>query len=95
MIATAVLVLLTVAFFEAVSRSGTPREARRPLATLTMGEHLIAAWAGVVLLTRSHQRGRPSLGIDDPHRPCTSDRQAAAGGGSPTPLSPDAPQARC
>lgn len=61
MIATMTLLALTVAFFEAVSRSGTPRQARRRLCDLTTGEHLVAAWAGAVLLTRSHQRGCAAL----------------------------------
>ena len=61
MLATLVLLLATIASFEAVSRSGTPREARRPLGSLTARDHLVAAWAGVVLLTRTHERGRAAL----------------------------------
>lgn len=67
MLATLVLLLLAVTFFEAVSRSGTPHEARRPLGSLTVRDHLVAAWAGLVLLTRTHQRGRAVLG--DRYRP--------------------------
>lgn len=66
MLATLVLVLLAVAAFEAVSRSGTPREARRPLGSLTARDHLVAAWAGLVLLTRTRERGRAALA--DRHR---------------------------
>lgn len=61
MLATLVLLLLAITFFEAVSRSGTPREARRPLGSLTVRDHLVAAWAGLVLLTRTHERGRAAL----------------------------------
>lgn len=64
MLATLVLLLLTVTFFEAVSRSGTPREARRPLGSLTARDHLVAARAGLVLLTRTHERGRAALAPD-------------------------------
>lgn len=59
MVASVVLVALTVAFFEAVSRSGVPLQARRPLTSLTVREHLAAACRGAVLLGRIHERGRP------------------------------------
>lgn len=63
MLATVVLVLLAVAFFSAVSRSGTPREARRPLGSMTTRDHLVAALAGLVLLTRTHERSRTMLDL--------------------------------
>lgn len=66
MLATLVLLLLAITFFEAVSRSGTPREARRPLGSLTVRDHLVAAWAGLVLLTRTHERGRAALADRSP-----------------------------
>lgn len=58
-VASVMLVALTVAFFEAFSRSGAPLQARRPLTSLTVREHLAEAWKGAVLLGRIHQRGRP------------------------------------
>lgn len=64
MIATLVLLVAAIAFFEALSRSSTPREVRRPLRELSAGEHLVAAWEGLVLLTAGHQRGRSALGLD-------------------------------
>lgn len=53
------LVALTVAFFEAFWRSGVPLQARRPLTSLTVREHLAAAGKGAVLLGRIYERGRP------------------------------------
>lgn len=74
MLATAALVVLSVAFFEALSRSGTPREARLALRSLTWRDHLVAAWAGVVLLTRSAERA--GAAADQAPPPC-GDRPVA------------------
>lgn len=68
MLATAALLVLAAVFFAAVSRSGTPREARRPLRSLTGRDHLVAAWVGVVLLTRSAERSR-TVPADGPCAP--------------------------
>lgn len=70
MLATVALAVLTVAFFEALSRSGTPHEARLPLASLTGRDHLVAAWAGLVLLTRSAERA----GLATHERPPNDER---------------------
>lgn len=58
MIATVVLLVATIAFFEAFSRSTVPRAARLPLGSMSAKDHLAAAWAGLVLLTKLHVRGR-------------------------------------
>lgn len=67
--ATLVLLTAAIASFEAISRSGTPREARRPLASLTFREHLIAAWSGLVLLTRIHEQHRMDAHADPDSQP--------------------------
>lgn len=78
MLATLVLLVATIAFFEALSRSTTPRIARQPLATLSVKDHLAAAWAGLVLLTGLHARGRALLEVPVPDR-----RRRAPGGAAP------------
>lgn len=50
MVATLVLLVATIAFFEALSRSATPRAARLPLGSMSAKDHLAAAWAGLELL---------------------------------------------
>ena len=70
MIATLVLLVAVIAFFEALSRSTTPRAARPPLGAMSAKDHLAAAWAGLVLLTDLRTRGRAVLEtpVSDRHR---------------------------
>jgi len=67
-LATLVLLVAIIAFFGALSRSAIPRAARPPLATLRVKDHLAAAWAGLMLLTDLHARGRAVLEIPVPDR---------------------------
>lgn len=53
-----VIVLIALAFFEAVSRSGIPRDSRPPWKSLSPTEHLAESWNGLKLLGGMHEKKR-------------------------------------
>lgn len=57
-LATVVLLLTLVTFFEALAASSTPREQRIPIRAMSLHEHAQAVAAGVLTLNRLSERRR-------------------------------------
>lgn len=62
-LATALLLLTLVTFFEALAASSTPREQRIPIRAMRVREHALAVAAGVLTLTRLSERRRHHRGL--------------------------------